>query len=372
VKTPYGKLILRLSISKHLKIGLRILAPMSRDVVNLVGKTKADIRAVLEGIVDADFRADQIYRWIYQDAVFSFGDMTNLSKSLRARLHREYELIAPKIVETSSSEDGSEKMLFKLEDDTCIETVVMRERDHYTFCLSSQAGCALECTFCATGQFGFVRNLSAAEIIGTFLMMRKTTGKEMPINVVFMGMGEPLLNFEALAESLSLLTDTDGIALPQRRITVSSAGISGGFSRLRKIFPRVKLALSVNSTDENLRDELMPINRKYPLSDLVRELKDLKYDRHNLLTLEYVLIEGVNDSPEEAARLGKLGKTLKAKISIIPFNPVESLQFSSPDNSSIDNFVARIAAGKTPVTVRRSKGSKTSAACGQLSLTHSR
>lgn len=339
---------------------------MRGSKTNLLGKTGPVISELIAGSIDTKFRAAQVYSWIYEKKVESFSEMTNLSKELRETLDKDFTISAPVIKETKTSEDGTVKYLISLTDGSMIEAVRMDERGHFTLCLSSQAGCPLGCLFCATGHGGYDRNLTSEEIIGSAIILMRDLPPEKPVNIVFMGMGEPLLNYEELAQSIRILTDKKGMAVPERRITVSTAGIKEKISALKADFPHIGLAVSVTSTFDSLRSKLMPVNLKNPLTDIIKELKTIHFAKENPVTLEFVLIAGVNDNNIEARNLSAIAKSLNAKVNVIPLNKVAGYEGKPPSEAAISDFVRTIAASKIYVTVRRSKGGSLDAACGQL------
>jgi 23S rRNA (adenine2503-C2)-methyltransferase len=339
---------------------------MRGNKTNLLGKTGSEISVLLSDHLDTKFRIKQIYSWIYEKKVFSFSQMTNLSKDLRQSLDEKFSIETPFIKETLTSSDGTVKFLISLFDGSEVEVVRMDEIGHYTLCLSSQAGCPLGCVFCATGRGGYERNLTSEEITSSAVMLIGKLPQPKPVNIVFMGMGEPLLNYEALAESIGIFTDPQGMAIPERRITVSTVGIKENVRKLKQDFPRIGVAVSVNSTFEPLRSQLMPVNMANPLEEIINELKKLNFTRENPVTLEFVLISGINDNYREARNLASLAKSLKAKVNIIPLNRINGYDEKSPSEEAINQFIREIADSKVNVTVRRSKGSSLDAACGQL------
>jgi 23S rRNA (adenine2503-C2)-methyltransferase len=339
---------------------------MRGNKTNLLGKTGSEISDLVADRLDAKFRIAQIYSWIYEKKVFSFSQMTNLSKDLRQSLDEHFSIETPTVKDTLTSSDGTMKYLISLLDGSEIEVVRMDETGHYTLCLSSQVGCPFGCVFCATGLGGYERNLTSEEITGCAVMLIRELPPLKPVNIVFMGMGEPLSNYEALAESIRILTDPQGMAIPERRITVSTVGIKGNVRKLKEDFPRIGVAVSVNSTFESLRSQLMPVNESNPLAEIVNELRTVVFTKENPVTLEFVLISGVNDNYNEARRLTSLAKSLKAKVNIIPLNKINGYDGKSSSEAAISGFVREIAGSKVYVTVRRSKGSCLGAACGQL------
>lgn len=333
---------------------------------NLLGKTGSAISDLVAGRIDTNFRIAQIYSWIYGKKVLSFSQMTNLSKELRQSLDEHFSIEAPTIKETRTSGDGTMKYLISFFDSSTIEVVRMDEIGHFTLCLSSQVGCPLGCVFCATGRGGCERNLTSEEITSSAVLFIRELPQLKPVNIVFMGMGEPLLNYDELAESIGILTDPKGMAIPERRITVSTVGIKGKIRKMKEDFPRIGLAVSVNSTFESLRSQLMPVNEMNPLSEIIKELKTVRFTKENPVTLEFVLVSGINDNYKEAKNLASIAKSLKAKVSIIPLNMVNGYDRKPPSETAINEFVQIIAGLKVYVTVRRSKGSSLDAACGQL------
>jgi 23S rRNA (adenine2503-C2)-methyltransferase len=322
--------------------------------------------ATLETAIDPPFRARQIADWLHLRGVDSFDEMTNLPRSVRELLAQRFVVSLPKIITTSPpAPDGSEKYLFELEDGSRIESVYMPMGDRTSICLSSQAGCAVGCTFCVTGFFGAGRNLTPAEMLGQFYVIRreKQIAAEQ-MNVVFMGMGEPLLNFEHLVTTLDVLYRT----VAPRRITVSTSGIIPGIDELARLERRPNLAISVNAPDRKRREEIMPITAKYPLDRLMASLRRFPLERGRDITIEYVLLAGYNDSAHDAVALAKLIRGLHAKVNAIPFNEDANLPswMRRPTDREIDRFVDTLVRNGVRVTVRRSKGRDIAAACGQL------
>jgi 23S rRNA (adenine2503-C2)-methyltransferase len=315
----------------------------------------------------AAYRADQVMKWIYIRGENDFDRMTDLSKAIRAmladhfvvgHLHHDREMV---------SEDGSRKYRLRLSDGALIESVLMPERNHSTLCVSSQVGCALGCRFCMTGAGGLVRNLTRAEIVGQVRELRPKADTERPLtNLVFMGMGEPLANFDALISALSTLTDNDfGLKFSGQRITVSTAGLVPQMALLGKK-TRVNLAVSLNATDDDTRSRLMPINRKYPIETLLAACRDYPLPKGRRITFKYILIAGVNDSLAEARRLAKLLRPIRAKINLIPFNPHPGSEFQRPDEAAVLAFQKILIDSHYTAIIRRSKGQDIAAACGQL------
>jgi 23S rRNA (adenine2503-C2)-methyltransferase len=329
---------------------------------NLYDLPPAQLEAVLSEAVSPPFRVRQIVEWLHERGVSSFESMTNLPKELRARLGERFSVAFPDVVErTPPAPDGSCKYLFRLGDGNRIEAVYMPMGDRVSVCLSSQAGCAVGCTFCVTGFFGAGRNLAPSEMLGQFFTIQhEHTVPRERMNVVFMGMGEPLLNFEHLTTTLDILYTT----IAPKRITVSTSGIIPGIDAIAALERRPNLAVSINAPDQKRRTEIMPITAKYPLPELMAALK--RWGRE--VTIEYVLLAGWNDAAHDAVALAKLIRGLRAKVNAIPFNPDPNLPpwMKRPTDAAIDHFVDTLARHGVAVTVRRSKGREIAAACGQL------
>jgi len=315
----------------------------------------------------AAYRADQIQKWVYLRQDDSFDVMTDISKEIRTLLSQHFvigRLVAEKI---ETSRDGSRKYLFQLKDGKYIESVLIPERDHYTLCVSSQAGCAQDCRFCLTAVGGFERNLSRGEIVAQVRDIKKDLGEQKRLtNIVFMGMGEPLANYKNLVSAIGILTDNKvGLRVASRRVTVSTAGLVPKITALGRD-TRVNLAISLNATDNKTRNRLMPINRKYPLEKLMEACRQYQPAPGRRITFEYILIKGINDSVDDAERLAKLLRPIRCKVNLIPFNTHEGCDFERPAEAVIQAFYDILFAENYTVIIRRSKGQDISAACGQL------
>lgn len=332
---------------------------------NLVGATRSEIAALLGDIDPRPYRAEQVYQWVTRRLAASLDDMSNVPKALRVSLAARAVVRDPSIVEELKAPDGTVKLVLRHDDGAVVEAVVMPMEGHATICLSSQAGCAVGCTFCVTGALGAGRNLTGGEIFGQYrAIVRYADLVGRSLNVVFMGMGEPLLNFDALARSLELLAET----VSPRRVTVSTSGIVPGLERLARLDRRPNLAVSLNATTQEQRSVLMPGAARWPLPELLAALRAYPLERGRRITIEYVLLEGLNDSPEDARRLPLLLRGLPVKVNLIPFNPDDThlAGLRAPSDERIDAFAARLAAAHLNVTVRWSKGRDVGAACGQL------
>jgi 23S rRNA (adenine2503-C2)-methyltransferase len=335
-------------------------------VTNLYDLPPATLESTLAAAVSPKFRARQVEEWMHARGVDSFEAMTNLPKELRAELASRFTLEFPHVVErTSPAADGSQKYLFVLADGNRIESVYMPMGERTSICLSSQAGCAVGCTFCVTGFFGAGRNLTPSEMLGQFFTIQHEHAIPMEMmNVVFMGMGEPLLNVEHLVTTLDILYRN----LAPKRVTVSTSGIIPAIDELATLPRRPNLAVSINVPDRRRREEIMPITKKYPLDELIAALRRYPAERGREITIEYVLLAGYNDAPSDAVALSKLIHGLHAKVNAIPFNADPNLPpwMQRPTDAAIDRFVDTLVRHGVAVTVRRSKGREIAAACGQL------
>jgi 23S rRNA (adenine2503-C2)-methyltransferase len=315
----------------------------------------------------AAYRADQIQKWIYLRQVDSFELMTDISKEIRGLLAQHFVVGRLGVEQIEKSRDGSRKYLFRLNDGRHIESVLIPERDHDTLCVSSQVGCAQGCLFCMTAAGGFQRNLSRAEIIAQMRDIKNSMDDpERLSNIVFMGMGEPLANYQNLVSAIGVITDNDaGLRFAGRRVTVSTAGLVPKMAALGRD-TKVNLAVSMNATDNETRSRLMPINRTYPLETLLEACRHYPLQPGRRITFEYILIKGINDSADDARRLAKLLHPIRCKINLIPFNPHGGCDFQRPSEVAIQAFYDVLFAKNYTVIIRRSKGQDISAACGQL------
>ena len=331
----------------------------------LLGLPFEGVAAALAPAIDRPFRARQVYDALYRRAAASFDEMTDLPRDLRERLDRELRIGGPEIVERAESEDGTVKYLLGLADGATVEAVDIPDGDRRTFCISSQAGCGLACKFCVTGFWGPGRSLTAGEIVGQVLAIRRDRGlPPSGWNVVFMGMGEPLLNLEAVEGALALLTET----VSPRRITVSTAGVVPGIDAMGAWERRPNLAVSLHAPDDERRSELMPINRSYPLADLLAAIRRFPLERGRKVTIEYLLIRDWNDAPADADALARRLRGLRVKVNLIPVNPDPVLgeAMVPPPDARVEAFRERLEDRGLVATVRRRRGDDVSAACGQL------
>jgi len=330
-------------------------------------------RAQLESFVGEldgrPYRARQIMKWVYHQGVVDFAAMTDLSKAFRATLVEHACLTLPEVVSRDESRDGTVKWLVRAENGNCVETVLIPERGRNTLCVSSQVGCMLDCSFCSTGKQGFNGNLSAADIVGqVFLANRELAKKaESVSNVVLMGMGEPLLNVNAVVTATDLMMDDLAFGISKRRVTISTAGVVPGIYDLARVTD-VSLAISLHAPTDDLRDQLVPINRKYPIAELLAACKhylDVLGGRRSL-TIEYILLKGINDGIDHARQLARLLKDLKCKINLIPFNPFPVSGYERPDEQSVRAFQAYLMNAGYATMLRTTRGDDINAACGQL------
>ncbi len=348
---------------------------------NLLGMTREDLEAFFKGLGEKPFRAKQIMKWIYKKGAADFLDMTDLSKKLRATLGEHADLRVPEIMTSQHSEDGTRKWLLSMGSSQGIETVFIPDGKRGTLCVSSQVGCALDCSFCSTGAQGFNRNLSAAEIVGQVWLAQRELAAERGIdmlnataqeriitNVVFMGMGEPLANFREVVPAMKILRDDIGFDLSRRRVTLSTSGLVPQLKKLAEEVD-VALAVSLHATNNPLRDVLVPINKKHPIEELLPACWDYLQKTHGRnVTFEYVMLQEVNDAPEHAHELVELlkNKTFAVKVNLIPFNPFPGTEYTRSSGNRIERFRQILRDNGIIATTRRTRGDDIDAACGQL------
>ena len=339
--------------------------------INLLGLDRSALQNYFVGLGVKEFHARQFLKWVYQRGVTDFSEMTDLGLSLRQTLSEKAILALPEKAGEQISEDGTRKWLFRLEDGNCIETVFIPEDGRGTLCVSSQVGCTLNCTFCATARQGFSRNLQASEIIGQLwvagrLLTDAGYGPRPVTNVVMMGMGEPLLNYDAVVSAIRLMLDDLSFGLSRRRVTLSTAGVVPAIDRLAKDCP-VSLAISLHAVEDDIRDQLVPLNRKYPIDQLLDACRRfLNNDSRRRITFEYVMLDGINDSTDHARKLVHLLRDIPAKVNLIPFNSVEGIAYDCSPKVVIDRFREEVLAGGLMTITRRTRGADIAAACGQL------
>ena len=338
-----------------------------------MGSGKKDVRdfsfeelgAELEGWGEPAYRGKQIFEWVYQKGADSFAAMTDLPKSLRQRMEEAYDLRPLELAEKLRSEDGTEKFLFRLADGRLIETVLIPSGGRRTLCLSTQVGCKFACVFCASGAGGFERNLLPSEILGQVLCLRDRLQVHLT-NFVFMGMGEPLDNFDNLVRAVRIMNAREGMSIAARRITISTVGMAPAIKKLENMGLQVTLSLSLHATTDELRSRLLPANRKYPLADVIKASAHYARTTGRMITIEYILISGLNDLAADARRLASIARKLRAKVNLIPYSPGCGPAFAPSSMPRQQEFVQVLENMGVGATVRRSKGADIRAACGQL------
>ncbi len=353
--------------------GIKVNAEVP-EKINLLGLSTSKLTAFFESIGEKKFRAIQVQKWIHQNGVDDFSDMSNISKPLREKLSTIAEIRAPEVVKQLDSVDGTRKFLIKVSGNNIVETVFIPDGDRGTLCVSSQVGCSLDCSFCATGKQGFNRDLTSAEIIGQVWIAAKSYGQLDPkadrtvTNVVMMGMGEPLLNFDNVVDSMNLMMDDNAYGLSKRRVTLSTSGVVPALDRLGD-HTDVSLAVSLHAPNDELRSQLIPINKKYPIAMLLASAKgyiDGLPDNRRKMTIEYTLIDQVNDRPHHAYELAELLREIPVKINLIPFNPFSLVDYKRVSNNALRNFQNILINEGFTTTVRTTRGEDIDAACGQL------
>ncbi len=341
--------------------------PVKAKKVNLLDFDRKGLEAFFADLGEKPFRATQLLKWIYQEDVLDFDLMTNLSKSLRSFLKENCEVSAPEIVIEQIASDATRKWVLETSCGNRVETVFIPEEGRGTLCVSSQIGCALACTFCSTAQQGFNRNLTTAEIIGQVKSAQLRLGQETRItNVVMMGMGEPLLNFDNVVAAMNLMMDDFAFGLSKRRVTISTSGVVPAMYRLTQVCD-VSLAVSLHAVRDELRDELVPINKKYPLKVLMDACRDnAKLAPRRTITFEYVMLKDINDSMADAKGLIALLKTVPSKLNLIPFNPFPDSAYHCSSKETINRFKTLLNDAGIVTTIRKTRGNDIDAACGQL------
>ena len=350
---------------------------------NLFGLDRDALRSLFEGLAEPAYRAQQVYSWLYEKRASSIDRMTDLPKPLRERLAAAHVVRWPEVMERAVSLDGTVKFLFRLDDGATIESVFIPEERRRTICISTQAGCPLKCAFCLTGIGGYKRNLKPWEILGQVAVvmadappppLNEASGihsrepNDMPWNVVIMGMGEPLLNYEATVAALRVLMDREGFAISPRKLTLSTVGILPALEKLMLEPVRPNLAISLHASNKALRRELMPIEDRYGIEDVIAAAQRYPIPSGGMVTYEYVVLGGVNDSPAHARELVRLLRGSKGKVNLIPLNPAPEIPFVAPTAQAVDAFCRILSEADVMVSVRRPRGQDILAACGQLHL----
>ncbi len=347
---------------------------MITERVNLLGLPLAKMQDFFRDLGEKPFRAQQVMKWIHHHGVLEFEEMTNLGKALRERLAEVAEVRPPEIVSQQDSEDGTRKWAIRVAGGGLVETVLIPDGQRGTLCVSSQVGCSLDCSFCSTGKQGFQRDLTAAEIIGQVWLALKSyeafqSGKGRKVtNVVMMGMGEPLLNFDNVVDAMELMMEDLAYGISKRRVTLSTSGVVPALDKLAEC-SEVSLAISLHAPNDELRNELVPINRKYPIAQLLDSASryiDAQADSKRVVTVEYTLIAGINDSVEQARELAQLLRDFPCKINLIPFNPFNQSDYRRPSGNAVSRFWQVLVDAGFIVTVRTTRGDDIDAACGQL------
>ncbi len=340
---------------------------------NLAGLSRSNMRALFTDLGEKPFHADQVLKWIHQRGVTDLEAMTDISKSLRSKLVEQTQITLPTVVEDYASEDGSRKWIVQVASGSRVEMVFIPESTRGTLCISSQAGCSLDCSFCATGKQGFNSNLTVAEIVGQLWWATKElggfTGKTNRCisNVVMMGMGEPLLNFDPVMEAISIMMEDCAYGLSKRKVTISTSGVVPAIDKL-KDYTDASLAVSLHAPNDELRNQLVPINKKYPIAELLRSVSGYmaSLPDKRVPVIEYTMIAGINDHRQHARELAELLKSFPCKINIIPFNPFAMSDYRTPSGSSVTNFRQILQRAGYTVTVRTTRADDIGAACGQL------
>lgn len=340
--------------------------------INLLGMDRKSMQEFFTSIGEKPWRADQILKWIHFNGITDFQLMTNISKELRNKLSEISEIVTPQVIYEKAASDDTYKWLLRLDDGNCIETVFIPEKTRGTLCISSQVGCILNCDFCSTGKQGFSRNLTTAEIISQLWIAVRKLSRENGLhdhavtNVVMMGMGEPLLNFDNVVPALNLMLDDFAYGLSKRRVTVSTSGVIPAMLDLQKVSD-VALAVSLHAPNDELRNKLVPLNKKYPLKDLMAVCRNyFKDEPRRSITMEYVMLAGVNDSPLHAKQLIKILDGVPAKMNLIPFNPFPHTDYQRSGMDTIQKFRDILMKAGLNTTIRRTRGDDIDAACGQL------
>jgi 23S rRNA (adenine2503-C2)-methyltransferase len=339
------------------------------SLTNIKSLTREELRARLAEMGFKNYRADQVLAWIYTHYASSFDEMTNIAKKERDELSAVFSISAPRIIRAEVSADGTRKFLFGLEDAHTIEAVLIPDEDRQTLCISSQVGCRQACRFCLTGSGGFERNLKVHELVDQVWEVSRVLRKEGArgvTNIVLMGMGEPLDNLDEAVRALKLITSEPGLGFSPRRVTVSTSGLVPELDKLGKSGLKVNLAVSLNATTDEVRDGIMPVNRRYPMAGLLAACRRFPLEPRRRITFEYVLLAGVNDSAEDARRLAGLLRGIRCKVNLIPFNPFPGSGLKRPSDAAVRNFQKILLDRRYTAPVRGSRGRDISAACGQL------
>jgi 23S rRNA (adenine2503-C2)-methyltransferase len=340
----------------------------SSEKVDLKNLSPQELKQFITSFGREKYRSIQILRWLYQKGAHSFNEMTNLSKKFREELTKVSLISILHPLRTEEARDGTKKFLFELEDKKRIESVLIPDKDRLTLCISTQAGCAFGCKFCLTGKMGLKRNLTTSETLNQILAVRETlNGKRSMTNIVLMGMGEPLANYENTMKAIELMLHPDAFKFSSRRVTLSTVGLLPEMEKMATERIRFRLAISLNATEEETRSQLMPINRRYPLKKILQLCRTFPLQPRSRITFEYVMLREINDSPRDAKRLLKMLNRIPSKVNLIPLNEAPGIPFKRPSDETVRQFQEILINGGLTTIVRASKGAEISAACGQLS-----
>jgi 23S rRNA (adenine2503-C2)-methyltransferase len=342
--------------------------------INIKSLTIEELKTLLAQLGCKPYRAGQLFAWIYSKGAQSFDEMTDIAKAERLRLGSRFSVASLDLLHQELSTDGTRKFLFGLEDGHTVESVLIPDEDRQTLCISSQVGCAQACRFCITGGGGFQRNLRAYEIADQVVIVEKVLagGKKYSpetrslTNIVLMGMGEPLANFSEVINALTIITGEQGLGFSTRRVTLSTAGLVPEIEKLGRSGVKVNLAVSLNATTDEVRDRIMPVNKRYPIRELLAACRHFPLEPRRRITFEYVMLRGVNDSTEDALRLTRLLRGIKAKINLIPYNPSPGSEFARPSDATVRRFQQLLQDHDYTALIRESRGRDIAAACGQL------
>ena len=338
---------------------------------NLMGFTLTQLQHLMVGMGEKPFKGKQLFKWLYNSRQYDLNLMTDLRQELRKRLSKSYDFEQLKLEYHAKSADGTEKFLFRLADGRPVETVMIPDEDRSTLCVSSQSGCALACRFCATGTLGLLRNLTIGEIIGQLLFIRERCGDEAFGNVVFMGMGEPLNNYENVLEAIAIMHDPLGMKISAKKITISTSGITPKIRKLADTGSKARLALSLHAATQEKRARIMPVAQTFSLEKLMEAVRYYTLTTGQRVTFEYILFSGFNDTLDDVRALADLVRGIPCKINILAYNEVPGLDFRRPPDEKVDWFGRQLYPRVPAVTVRKSRGRDIDAACGQLEARHS-
>ena len=346
---------------------VRHTVPPPDKALDLVEFERSELEPAFGRLGLERFRARQVFRWVYRHGVTSFDAMTDLPQPLRTTLAATSTLNTPQVIQRERSVDGTEKFLLELADGKHIESVFIPDTPSMTFCVSTQVGCAMACRFCLTGKMGLVRNLTAGEIVGQVRVLAGALGmREQRFNIVLMGMGEPLHNYDETMKALRILNDEHGLAVSPRRMTLSTVGLLPALERLAREPLMPNLAISLHAPSDPIRGQLVPLNRKYGVAEIIDACRRFPLKRRSRITFEYVMLAGINDAPEDARALARLLSGVKSKVNLIPLNAAPGIPFERPTDEVVDRFAQILADRHLTVSVRKSRGRDIRAACGQL------